>query len=78
MDEIMLSYLTINKAAKACDRGFSWKQVGRIDIASGVGAAATVGVANFFGPTGWAVFGAATLGGAVGGSVSEAILQIWQ
>jgi len=77
MDEVMLTYLTINKAAKACDSGFSWKQVGRIDIASGVGAAATVGVANFFGPTGWAVFGAATLGTAVGGSVTDAILQVW-
>jgi len=75
---MVLASTTTNKAANGCDSCFSWKQVGKADVAMGVGGAATAGVANFFGPTGWAVFGAATLGGAVGGSVSEAILQIWQ
>lgn len=73
----MLTYLTIKKATNVYDSCFSWKQVGKMDVASGVGAAATVGVANFFGPTGWAVFGAATLKGAGGGSVTDAILQVW-
>jgi len=74
---MVLASTTTNKAANVCDSCISWKQIGKVDVASGVGAAAGVGVANFFGPTGWAVFGAATLGSAVGGSVTDAILQFW-
>jgi hypothetical protein len=62
--------------SKGC-MSFSWKQVGKADVACGVGGAVGSGVACFFGPIGWAAFGAATLGSAVGGSVTDIILQLW-
>jgi hypothetical protein len=63
--------------SKQVSKSFDWKQVGKVDVATGVGAAAGTGVAYLFGPVGWGVFGAATTGGAVAGSVTDVILQLW-
>lgn len=53
----------------------SWKQVGVKAVAGGFGGAATCGVARFFGPVGWKVWGACILGGAAGVAVEEIVEQ---
>ena len=63
--------------ARQMATSFNWREVGKVDVASGVGAAAATGVVALFGPVGWGVFAGATLGGAVGGSVTDIILQLW-
>lgn len=57
--------------------GFSWKQVGKNDVAGGIGGAVATGIARFFGPVGWGVWGAGILGGAAGASAYDAIMQLW-
>lgn len=53
--------------------GFSWKSVGKNDVAG----AAAVGVAGLFGPIGWGTFASGVIGGAVGGSAYDAVLQLF-
>ncbi len=68
-----------NKATAVCDScNFNWKQVGKNDVAGGIGGAVATGVVGATGgPFGWGVFGAGTLGGAVAASVQDIILQWW-
>jgi hypothetical protein len=56
---------------------FNWKQMGKEDVACGIEAAGTLGVARFFGTFGWKVWAGGIIGGAVGGSIKDAILQLW-
>lgn len=58
---------------------FSWKQTGKVDVASAVGAATGCGVSYLLGagPVGWKAWAAIVGGAAVGGSVTDAILQLW-
>jgi hypothetical protein len=57
---------------------FSWKQVGKVDVATAVGVATGEGIYMLIaGPIGWKAFVASVVGGAIGGSVTDAILQIW-
>jgi len=53
----------------------SWNQVGKKAIAGALGGAAACGVARFFGPVGWKVWGACILGGAVGTAVEDIVEQ---
>lgn len=60
-------------------RDFRWEQVGKVDIAAGIGGAIAGGaigaVAAGAGAGPGAVAGG--VGGAIGGSITDAILQIW-
>lgn len=53
----------------------SWRQVGVKAVAGAFGGAATCGVARFFGPVGWKVWGACIIGGAAGVAVEEIVEQ---
>lgn len=59
--------------------GFSWKEVGKVDVATAAGAATTGGVTYLLGlgPVGWKAWAGIVGGAAVGGSVTDIILQIW-
>lgn len=58
-------------------QGFSWKKVGKGDIAgAGAGVVAFGGAALFGGPVSWAAFGASVGGWAAGCSAYEAITQL--
>lgn len=60
------------------NKAVDWAEVGKADAAGGVATLAAVGaVAVFAGPPGWAATGGATLGGAVGASVYEFLIQWW-
>lgn len=56
---------------------FDYTHVGKADVAGGIAGAAATGIARFFGPIGWKVWAATTIGGAVGASVYETIMAIW-
>jgi hypothetical protein len=57
---------------------FSWGDFGKVDVATGVGAGVAVGIYSLAaGPPGWLIGGATILGSAIGGSVTNAILQLW-
>jgi hypothetical protein len=57
---------------------FSWKQVGKVDVATALGVATGEAVSLLFaGPFGWKAYVGVIVGGAVAGSVTDAILQIW-
>lgn len=58
---------------------FSWKNFGRADLKGAV-AAAGGGLSTYllgFGPVGWKAWGALIVGGAVTGSIDNAIDQLW-
>lgn len=57
-------------------QAFSWKSVGKNDVAGGIGGAVGAGVARLFGPVGWAGWGGAILGGAAGASAFDAAMQL--
>lgn len=57
---------------------FSWKRVGKGDVAgAAAGALAFGGAAIFGGPVSWSAFGASVGGWAAGCSAYEAIMQLW-
>lgn len=72
-DRWIALFETPNKAANPDD----WKQLGKADINAGVSTAAGIGIARCFGPVGWKVWAAGTLGGALAGSVNDALNRIW-
>lgn len=57
-------------------QSFSWKSVGKNDVAGGIGGAVGAGVATLFGPIGWAGWGGAIIGGAAGSSAYDAAMQL--
>ena len=68
--------LNSNINGRMASRPFNWKQVGKNDIAGAVAGAAATGIARLFGPIGWTIWGGAILGGAVGGSAYDAVMQL--
>jgi hypothetical protein len=60
------------------DASFDWRAIVGMDVEGAVIGASTSGVNTIFGPVGWGAVGIATLGGAVGGSVGNAVYQIWR
>lgn len=55
---------------------FSWKELGRSDVAGAAWGAAACGVARFFGPLGWKVWVIGIVGSAAGGSAYNAVDQL--
>ena len=56
---------------------FDWSEVAGADVAGGVGGAVTAAVVNAVPGAGQVAYGGAILGGAAGGSATDAVLQVW-
>lgn len=65
-----------NTATLKVQRRFSWKSVGKNDVAGAIGGAVAAGIANLFGPVGWAGYGSTILAGAAGASAYDAAMQL--